>query len=77
VVEPINGELRHGLAQNRVDNGCARRDARHFKEERDLEAFGGNHDGLCGVECFSLLIRSTPLPKGIKLSDSVVKFNGQ
>jgi hypothetical protein len=29
------------------------------------------------VECFSLLIRSTPLPKGIKLSDSVVKFNGQ
>jgi hypothetical protein len=39
--------------------------------------FGGNHDGLCGAECFSLLIRSTPLPKGIKLSDSVVKFNGQ
>jgi hypothetical protein len=23
VVEPINGELRHGLAQNRVDSGCA------------------------------------------------------
>jgi hypothetical protein len=23
VVEPINGELRHGLAQNRVDNGRA------------------------------------------------------
>jgi hypothetical protein len=23
VVEPINGELRHGLAQNRVDNGHA------------------------------------------------------
>jgi hypothetical protein len=77
VVEPINGELRHGLAQNRVDNGRARRDARRFKEERNLEAFGGSHDGLCGVECFSLLIRSTPLPKGIKLSDSVVKFNGQ
>jgi hypothetical protein len=77
VVEPINGELRHGLAQNRVDNGRARRDARRFEEECDLEAFGGNHDGLCGVECFSLLIRSTPLPKGIKLSDSVVKFNGQ
>jgi hypothetical protein len=50
---------------------------RRFEEERDLEAFGGNHDGLCGAECFSLLIRSTPLPKGIKLSDSVVKFNGQ
>jgi hypothetical protein len=29
------------------------------------------------VECFSFLIRSTPLPKGIKLSDGVVKFNGQ
>jgi hypothetical protein len=29
------------------------------------------------VECFSFLIRSTLLPKGIKLSDGVVKFNGQ
>jgi hypothetical protein len=29
------------------------------------------------VECFSFLIRSTPLPKGIKLSDGVVKFNGE
>jgi hypothetical protein len=77
VVEPINGELRHGLAQNRVDNERARRDARHFEEERDMEAFGDSHDGLCGAECFSLLIRSTTLPKGIKLSDSVVKFNGQ
>jgi hypothetical protein len=57
--------------------GRARRDARRFEEERDLEAFGGNHDGLCGAECFSLLICSTPLPKEIKLSDSVVKFNGQ
>jgi hypothetical protein len=65
------------LAQNRVDNGHGRRDARRFEEEHDLEAFGGNHDGLCGAECFSLLIRSTPLPKGIKLSDGVVKFNGQ
>jgi hypothetical protein len=77
VVEPINRELRHGLAQNRVDNGRAQREARRFEEERDLEAFAGNHDGLCRAECFSLLIRSTPLPKGIKLSDSVVKFNGQ
>jgi hypothetical protein len=50
---------------------------RHFEEEHDMEAFGGNHDGLCGAECFRLLIRSTPLPKGIKLSDSVVKLNGQ
>jgi hypothetical protein len=76
-VEPINGELRHGLAQNRVDSARARRDAHRFEEERELETFGGNHDGLCGSKCFSLLIRSTPLPKGIKLSDSVVKFNGQ
>jgi hypothetical protein len=77
VVEPINGELRHGLAQNRVDLGRARREARRFEEERDLEVFTGNHDGLCGAECFSLLIHSTPLLKGIKLSDGVVKFNGQ
>jgi hypothetical protein len=77
VVEPLNGELRHGLAQNRVDLAHARRDAHRFEEERELETFGGNRDGLCRAECFSLLIRSTPLPKGIKLSDSVVKFNGQ
>jgi hypothetical protein len=42
-----------------------------------MEAFRGSHDGLCRAECFSLLICSTPLPKGIKLSDGVVKFNGQ
>jgi hypothetical protein len=77
VVEPLNGELQHGLAQNRVDLSRARRDARRFKEECELETFGGNRDGLCGAECFSLLIRSIPLPKGIKLSDSIVKFNGQ
>jgi hypothetical protein len=77
VVGPINGKLQHGLAQNRVDSARAQRDARRFAEERDLETFGGNHDGLCRAECFSLLIRSTPLPKGIKLSNSVVKFNGQ
>jgi hypothetical protein len=75
VVEPINGELRHGLAQNRVDQGRARRDARRFEEERDT--FGGANDGLCGAECFSLLIRSTPLSRGIKLSDGIIKFNGQ
>jgi hypothetical protein len=39
VVEPINGELRHGLAQNRVNSGRARCDARRFEEEHDLEAF--------------------------------------
>jgi hypothetical protein len=77
VVEPINGELRHGLAQNRVDSTRARRDARRFEEEAELEAFGNSRHGLCGVECFSFLIYSTPLPKGIKLSNGVVKFNGQ
>jgi hypothetical protein len=77
VVEPINGELWHGLAQNRVDSARARRDAHRFKEEAELEAFGNSRHGLCGAECFSFLIRSTPLPKGIKLSDGVVNFNGQ
>jgi hypothetical protein len=50
VVQPINGELRHGLAQNRVDLRRARREARHFEEGRDLEAFTSNHDGMCGAE---------------------------
>jgi hypothetical protein len=77
VVEPINGELRHGLAQNRVDSARARHDARRFEEEAELEAFGNSRHGLCGAECFSFLICSTPLPKGIKLSDGVVKFNRQ
>jgi hypothetical protein len=77
VVEPLNGELRHGLAQNRVDQGRAWREARRFEGDREAETFGGANDGLCGAECFSLLIRSAPLPKGIKLSDGIVKFNGQ
>jgi hypothetical protein len=76
-VEPLNGELRHGLAQNRVDQGRARCEARHFEGDREAETFGGTNDGLCGADCFSLLIRSAPLPKGIKLSDGIVKFNGQ
>jgi hypothetical protein len=77
VVKPLNRELRHGLAQNRVDQGRARREARCFEGDREAEMFGGANDGLCGAECFSLLIRSAPLPKGIKLSDGIVKFNGQ
>jgi hypothetical protein len=76
-VEPLNGELRHGLAQNRVDQGRARCEARRFEGDREAETFGGTNDGLCGVDCFSLLIRSAPLPKEIKLSDGIVKFNGQ
>jgi hypothetical protein len=77
VVDPINGELRHGLAQNRVDLARARREARRFEDECELETFCNSRHGLCRPECFSILIRSTPLPKGIKLSDGVVKFNGQ
>jgi hypothetical protein len=76
-VEPINGELRHGLAQNRVDLAHAQRDARRFEDECKLETFGYSRHGLCGAECFSILIRSTPLLKGIKLSNGVVKFNWQ
>jgi hypothetical protein len=76
-MEPINGELRHGLAQNRVDLAHARCDARRSEDECELETFGNSHHGLCGAECFSILIHSTLLLKGIKLSDGVVKFNGQ
>jgi hypothetical protein len=45
MVEPINGELWHGLAQNRVDSARTRRDARRFKEEAELEAFVNSHHG--------------------------------
>jgi hypothetical protein len=50
VVEPINGELRHGLAQNRVDLAHARHEACHFEDECELEAFGSNRHGLCRRE---------------------------
>jgi hypothetical protein len=76
-MEPINDELRHGLAQIRVDLACARCEARRFEDECKLETLDNSRHGLCRAECFSLLIRFTPLPKGIKLSDGVVKFNGQ
>jgi hypothetical protein len=76
-MEPINGELQHGLAQNRVDLAHAWREVCHFEDECELETFSSNRHGLCGAECFSILIRSTPLPKGIKPNDGVVKFNGQ
>jgi hypothetical protein len=29
------------------------------------------------VECFNLYIRTTPLPKGLKISEGTIKFNGQ
>jgi hypothetical protein len=49
VVEPLNGKLRHGLAQHRVDQGRARREARRFEENHEVETFGGASDGLCGA----------------------------
>jgi hypothetical protein len=77
VVEPINGALQHGLPQHRVDLAHARREARHFEGGGEPETFDNKNHGLCGAECFSILIRSTLPPKGIKLSDGIVKFNGQ
>jgi hypothetical protein len=77
VIEPINGELRHGLAQNRVNLAHARHEACCFEDECEPETFGNSQHGLCGIECFNILIRSTPLLTGIKLDDGIVKFNGQ
>jgi hypothetical protein len=77
VVEPINGELRHGLAQHIVNLARARQEAHLHEGEGDKETFNNKNHGLCGAVCFSIFIRSTPLPKGIKLSDGIVKFNGQ
>jgi hypothetical protein len=48
-----------------------------FKGEDDRETFNDNNHELCGAECFSICIRGTPLPKGIKLSEGIAKFNGQ
>jgi hypothetical protein len=57
VVEPINGELRHGLAQNRVDLAHAQHDARRFEDECELEKFGNSRHGLCercdACQCFA------------------------
>jgi hypothetical protein len=50
VVEPINGELRHGLTQNRVYLARARRDAHRFEDECELETFSNSGRGLCGME---------------------------
>jgi hypothetical protein len=54
----------------------ARREARLFEGEGKQETFNDRNHGMCGAECFNIFIRSTPLPKG-KLSDGIVKFNGQ
>jgi hypothetical protein len=77
VVEPINGDLRRGLAQHRVDTARAHREARRFNGEGEWETLDNNNGKLYGAECFSTFIRSTPLPKGIKISEGIAKFNVQ
>jgi hypothetical protein len=77
VIEPLNGELRHGLAQHRVDLARARCEACHFEGEGEPETFSDRNDRLCGAECFNIFTCNTPLPKGIKLSDGIIKFTGQ
>jgi hypothetical protein len=77
VAEPINGELRHGLAQHRVDTARTHREARRYDSEGKRETLDGNNGELCGAECFCTFIRSTPLPNGIKISKGIAKFNEQ
>jgi hypothetical protein len=80
IVQPINGKLRHSLAQNRVDSARTQHEARRFIDThgRGIQTILGiNNDELCGVECFNLYIRTTPLPKGLKISEGTIKFNGQ
>jgi hypothetical protein len=48
-----------------------------FEGEDDWETFNDNNHELSGAECFSTFIRGTPLPKGIKLSVGITKFNRQ
>jgi hypothetical protein len=52
-------------------------EARILEGEGEQETFNDRNHGLCGAESFSIFIRSTPLPNGIKLSDGIIKFNGQ
>jgi hypothetical protein len=51
-------------------------DACRFNSEGEQDALGDNED-LCGAECFSTYIHTTHLPKGIKISEGIGKFNGQ
>jgi hypothetical protein len=76
VIEPINGELRHGLAQHRVDMARARCEACCFNGKGKRETFNNSNHELCGAEFFSTFIRSTPLPKGNKINEGITKFNG-
>jgi hypothetical protein len=60
-----------------VDTARAWSEACRFDGEGERETLDNNDDELCSAECFSSFIRSTPLPKGIKISEGIAKFNGQ
>jgi hypothetical protein len=53
------------------------RKARRFNGEGKRKTLDDNDNKLHGAECFSSFICSTPLPKGIKISEGIAKFNGQ
>jgi hypothetical protein len=76
-VQPINGELRHTLAQNRVDSAYAQHRALNTHSGSKPTTLDINDDELCRAECFSLYIRNTPMPKGLKISQSITKFKWQ
>jgi hypothetical protein len=46
-------------------------------ESQPSEASPARNHELCSAECFHTFICSTPLPKGIKLSEGIAKLNGQ
>jgi hypothetical protein len=55
----------------------ARCEACCFNGKGKRETFNNSNHELCGAEFFSTFIRSTPLPKGNKISEGIAKFNGQ
>jgi hypothetical protein len=47
---------------------------RRFKGEGDPETINDNNREYYSTKCFNIFICSTPLPKGIKLIEGIVKF---
>ena len=70
-IQPIDGELRHHLAQQRVDSARARRGSGGSRPIITAD------DDLCGAECFSHFIRTCVIPTGLEISSSFDKFDGQ
>jgi hypothetical protein len=63
-MQPINRELRHTLAQNKVDWACAQCETCRVFDTHDGSNNGSsiadiNDDEVCGAECFNLYIRTT------------------